>query len=59
MTTIGKLPAFRQFLGKAWALSVPYFKSDERWRARGLLLAIIALNLGLVSQVRHFLNVSD
>ena len=48
MTTIGKLPAFRQFLGKAWALSVPYFKSDERWRARGLLLAIIALNLGLV-----------
>lgn len=48
MTTIGKLTAFRQFLGKAWALSLPYFKSDERWKARGLLVAIIALNLGLV-----------
>ena len=48
MTTIGKLTAFRHFLAKAWSLSTPYFKSDERWKARGLLLAIIALNLGLV-----------
>jgi vitamin B12/bleomycin/antimicrobial peptide transport system ATP-binding/permease protein len=48
MTTPPKLTAFRHFLAKAWALSLPYFKSDQRWKARGLLLAIIALNLGLV-----------
>ncbi|KQP23654.1 ABC transporter ATP-binding protein/permease [Pseudorhodoferax sp. Leaf267] len=31
---------------KIWALSLPYFQSEEKWRARGLLAAIIALNLG-------------
>ena len=31
------------------ALAAPYFsRSEERWTARGLLLAIIALNLGVV-----------
>jgi putative ATP-binding cassette transporter len=29
-------------------LSLPYFRSEERWSARGLLLAAIALNLGMV-----------
>jgi putative ATP-binding cassette transporter len=38
----------RFFLGKAWDLSRPYWKSDERGRAWGLLIAIIALTLGLV-----------
>ena len=36
------------FLGKAWDLSKPYWKSDQRGRAWGLLIAIIALTLGLV-----------
>ena len=36
------------FLRDAWRLAVPYFKSEEKWRARGLLLVIIALNLSLV-----------
>src|SRR5215831_1469464 len=37
------------FLRDAWLLSKPYFtRSDERWSARGLLLAIIALNLSTV-----------
>lgn len=36
------------FLKDAWRLAVPYFKSEEKWRARGLLLVIIALNLSLV-----------
>jgi putative ATP-binding cassette transporter len=27
-------------------LALPYFQSDQKWRARGLLAAIIALNLG-------------
>lgn len=43
-----KWQAFRQFLRRAWALSLPYFNSDERWRARGLLVGIVALNLGAV-----------
>src|SRR5450830_631360 len=31
-----------------WALIKPYWVSDEKWRARGLLFAIIALTLGAV-----------
>src|SRR5215469_11000475 len=30
------------------ALAAPYFRSEEKWVARGLLAAIVALNLGLV-----------
>jgi vitamin B12/bleomycin/antimicrobial peptide transport system ATP-binding/permease protein len=33
---------------KVWALCLPYFQSDEKWRARALLAAIVALNLGAV-----------
>ena len=33
---------------EAWALSKPYFSSEERWFARLMLLAIIALNLLMV-----------
>ena len=33
---------------KVWALSLPYFKSKEKWKARALLGAIVALNLGAV-----------
>ena len=29
-------------------MSYPYWLSEERWSARGLLLAVIALNLGIV-----------
>jgi len=36
------------FLGKVWKLARPYWFSEERWRARGLLAAIVALSLGLV-----------
>ncbi|MEO8122253.1 MAG: ABC transporter ATP-binding protein/permease, partial [Rhodoferax sp.] len=43
-----KLKAFKTFTAQAWALTKPYFQSEEKWKARGLLLAIIALNLGLV-----------
>jgi putative ATP-binding cassette transporter len=35
----------RGFLRQAWALAWPYWNSDEKWTARGLLLAVIALNL--------------
>jgi len=38
-----------QFLKDAWRLSLPYFRdSDERWSARLLLLAVVALSLILV-----------
>ena len=35
-------------LGHVRTLSMPYFRSEERWSARFLLLAIIGLNLGMV-----------
>ena len=40
------------FLRAVWILARPYWFSQERWAARGLLLAIISLDLGLV-----FINV--
>jgi putative ATP-binding cassette transporter len=36
------------FLRDAWALARPYWSSEERWRARGLLAVIVTLNLSLV-----------
>lgn len=36
------------FLKDLWRLTKPYWFSEERWVARGLLALIIALNLGLV-----------
>ena len=39
---------FSAFLKRVWALSAPYFRSDEKWRARGLLAAIVVLNLASV-----------
>ncbi|HKZ08731.1 MAG TPA: ABC transporter ATP-binding protein/permease [Methylomirabilota bacterium] len=38
----------RQTLRRAWGLIGPYWVSDDRWPARGLLLAVIALTLGMV-----------
>ena len=44
-----KLARFKLFLGQVWHLSAPYFStSAEKWKARGLLAAIVALNLGAV-----------
>ncbi len=43
-----KLADFRQFCRRVWALSAPYFKSEDKWKARGLLLAIVLLNLAAV-----------
>ncbi len=38
-------------MGEAWRLSRPYFESDEKWRARGLLVAIVLLNLAAVGML--------
>ena len=35
-------------LSRVWALSLPYFQSEEKWRARALLGACVGLNLGMV-----------
>jgi putative ATP-binding cassette transporter len=35
----------RGFLRQAWNLTWPYWKSDEKWSAIGLLVAVVALNL--------------
>lgn len=43
-----KFQSFRAFARKVLALALPYFNSDEKWKARGLLAAIIALNLAAV-----------
>ena len=43
-----KLSASRVFSTRVWALSAPYFRSEDKWKARGLLAAIVALNLAAV-----------
>jgi putative ATP-binding cassette transporter len=43
-----KRHSFTTFVRQVWALSLPYFKSENKWKARGLLLAIVALNLAAV-----------
>jgi putative ATP-binding cassette transporter len=48
MTASQKLQDFKIFASRAWALTQPYFASQDKWKARGLLAAIVALNLGLV-----------
>jgi vitamin B12/bleomycin/antimicrobial peptide transport system ATP-binding/permease protein len=46
--TLSKFQSFRVFARKVLALALPYFNSEEKWKARGLLAAIIALNLAAV-----------
>src|SRR5215510_4429709 len=38
----------KSFLRQVWALTKPYWFSEERCAARGLLAAVVTLNLGLV-----------
>jgi vitamin B12/bleomycin/antimicrobial peptide transport system ATP-binding/permease protein len=40
--------AKRSALGDAWRLAKPYWTSEEKWFAWGLLVAVVALNLGNV-----------
>jgi len=43
-----KLRDFGHFSGRVRRLAAPYFRSEDKWKARGLLLAIVLLNLGAV-----------
>jgi vitamin B12/bleomycin/antimicrobial peptide transport system ATP-binding/permease protein len=48
MTFLNKLKTFKAFIAKAWALTQPYFYSDQKFKARALLAGIVVLNLALV-----------
>jgi len=48
MKTHDRLAVARGTVRKVWALTTPYFSSDEKWKARALLAAIVILNLGAV-----------
>jgi putative ATP-binding cassette transporter len=43
-----KLAAASTTTRKVWALARPFFSSEEKWKARALLAAIVLLNLGAV-----------
>ena len=43
-----KFRGFWVFVLRVGHLSAPYFQSQEKWKARGLFAAIVALNLGSV-----------
>jgi putative ATP-binding cassette transporter len=43
-----KLAAIKATTAKIWALTTPFFSSEEKWKARALLAAIVLLNLGAV-----------
>jgi putative ATP-binding cassette transporter len=48
MTLTHRFAAAAATTRRIWALTTPYFGSEEKWRARALLAAIVALNLGSV-----------
>ena len=54
MQFIAKFKSFTAFVKRVVKLAMPYFKSEEKWKARGLLLAIILLNLGTVYMAVQF-----
>ncbi|MGI4779075.1 MAG: ABC transporter ATP-binding protein/permease [Janthinobacterium lividum] len=41
-------PALAQTVRRVASLTAPYFRSDQKWKARGLLVAIVVLNLAAV-----------
>lgn len=45
---IGRVAAARGFVRQLWRLAAPYWWSEERWLARGLLAVIIAMSIFLV-----------
>lgn len=48
MNLLARLRCALNLAPQAWALAAPYFRSERRWIAGGLLLAIVALNLAAV-----------
>lgn len=48
MINLQKLGNTKAFGAKLWALVKPFWVSEERWPALGLLAVVVALNLGIV-----------
>ena len=38
----------RSTLATVWRIAIPYFRSEDKWAGRGLLAAVIAIELALV-----------
>ena len=51
---LARFSSFATFAKRVWALAAPYFRSEDKWKARGLLLAIVLLNLGTVFMAVQF-----
>lgn len=51
-----RLARTRQQAQRIWRLSIPYFQSEDKWRARALLAGIVLLNLGGVWLLVQFNN---
>ena len=51
---LSRVATARGFLGKLWKLTAPYWWSEERWIARGLLALIVALNIFWVYLLKLF-----
>ena len=39
----------RATLATVWRIAIPYFRSEDKWAGRGLLAAVIAMELALVA----------
>jgi putative ATP-binding cassette transporter len=48
MKTLAKLAAVNATTRKVWALATPFFASEQKWKARAMLAAIVLLNLAAV-----------
>lgn len=48
MRLLQRFASFRATTSKMLALALPYFRSEEKWTARGMLAAIVLLNLAVV-----------
>jgi vitamin B12/bleomycin/antimicrobial peptide transport system ATP-binding/permease protein len=48
MNSLAKLAAVTETTRKVWALTTPFFASEQKWKARVMLAAIVLLNLAAV-----------
>ena len=52
----GKWVSFKTLVRRVWVLSLPYFKSEQKWVARGLLanlgLMFVPVSAGILYQLR-------
>ena len=43
------MKGFGSTLATIWRLSIPYYRSEDRWRGRNLLGAVVAIELSFVA----------